>query len=103
MGISPDRLCLALVPLNGFTVDIIQVMGAITLSVLAGEAPKAIANMVDFQVVKAPSSYNAILESPTLKSLRVVTSTYYLKMKFCMDLGIGEVCSEQVLTRECYT
>lgn len=41
-------------------------------------------------VVKASSSYNAILGRPTLNSLRAVTSTYYLKMKFSTEAGLGK-------------
>ncbi|XP_042954631.1 uncharacterized protein LOC122291046 [Carya illinoinensis] len=102
MGIGLDQLCPAHVPLKGFTSDIFQLMEATTLSVLAGKAHRTAATMVDFLVVKAPSSYNAILECPTLNNLRALTSTYHLKMKFSTDLGVGEVHGEQVLARECY-
>lgn len=78
-------------------------MGVITLSVLAGKAPKKTATMVDFLVVKAPSLYNVILGHPTLNNLRAVTFTYHLKMKFPTDLRLGEVHGKQLLARECYT
>ncbi|KAF5458847.1 hypothetical protein F2P56_022847, partial [Juglans regia] len=103
MGISPYRLRPAPIALKGLTSDVVQPMGAITLSVLAGKAPRTIRTMVDFLVVKAPSSYNAILGRPTLNHLRVVTSTYHIKMKFSTNLGVGEVRGEQVLARECYS
>lgn len=54
-------------PLKGFSGDIVQLVGTITLSVL---------------VVKAPSSYNVRLGRPTLNNLRAVTLTYHLNMKF---------------------
>lgn len=56
----------------------VHLEGAIMLSVLAGRAPYTTAIIVDFLV----SSYNAIISRLTLNSLQVVTSTYYLKMKF---------------------
>ncbi|KAF5470724.1 hypothetical protein F2P56_011221 [Juglans regia] len=87
---------------QGLHGDVIQLMRAITLLVLAGKAPKTEAIMSDFLVVKSPSSYNAILACPTLNSLRAVTSTYHLKMKFPTDSGVGEVRGEQVLAQECY-
>ncbi|XP_041001626.1 uncharacterized protein LOC121247324 [Juglans microcarpa x Juglans regia] len=102
MGISSDRLRPTPMPLKDFTGDIIQLMGAITLSGLARKAPKTVAIMSDFLVVKARSSYNAIQGCPTLNSLRAVTSTYHLKMKFPTDSGVDEVRGEQVLARECY-
>ncbi|XP_041007925.1 uncharacterized protein LOC121252386 [Juglans microcarpa x Juglans regia] len=102
MGINLDQLLSSPMPLKGFTCDIVQPMRAITLSVLAGKSPRTSATMVDFLGVKAPSSYNAILGRPTLNNLRVVTSTYHLKMKLSTDLGVGEVRGGQVLARKCY-
>ncbi|XP_040987764.1 uncharacterized protein LOC121235480 [Juglans microcarpa x Juglans regia] len=64
MRISPDRLRLAPMQLKGFTGDVVQPMGAINLSILAGKAPRAVAIMSDFLVVKAPSSYNAYWGAP---------------------------------------
>ncbi|KAF5462765.1 hypothetical protein F2P56_018746 [Juglans regia] len=105
MGISPDRLHLHLVamPLKGFIGDVIQPVGAITLSVLAEKAPRQLKGYnVNFQVVNALSSYNTILGRPTLNNLKVIMSTYHLKMKFPTSVGVGEIKGEQVLTRDCY-
>lgn len=54
-------------------------------------------------VVMVPSSYNVILGHRPLNSLRAITSTFHLKMKFPMPMGIGEACGEQKLAQECYT
>ncbi|KAG6686591.1 hypothetical protein I3842_11G028100 [Carya illinoinensis] len=101
-GSSPSILRQASVPLKGFTGDVVQPMGVIPLSVLSGKAPRTQVTMADFLVVKALSSYNAIVGRPTLNNLRVVTSTYHFKMKFPTNLGVGEIRGEQVLARECY-
>lgn len=82
IGINPTRLSPTPITLKGFTGDIVPVMRAITMFVLVGKAPRISVTMVDFLVVKAPSSYKAILGCPTLNNLRVVMSTYHLKMKF---------------------
>ena len=37
-----------------------------------------------------------------LKQLKAPTSTYYLKVKFPTPYGIGEICGDQLLIRECY-
>ncbi|XP_040988937.1 uncharacterized protein LOC121236552 [Juglans microcarpa x Juglans regia] len=58
--------------------------------------------MVDFLVMKAPSSYNAILGRPSLNHMRAVTSTYHLKVKFPTPLGVGEMHGKQKLARVCY-
>ena len=49
-----------------------------------------------------PSSYNVIIGRPTLNKWKAATSTYYLKIKFPTDNGVGEVKGDQVLARECY-
>lgn len=102
MGIEYDRLQPALMPSKGFTGDVVKPVGTITLSVLAGKAPKTTMMVVDFLVVNAPTSYNAILRQPTLNGLKAVMSTYHLKMKFMVTVGIGEVQGNQVLVHECY-
>lgn len=53
--------------------------------------------MIDFLVLMAPSSYKAILGRPTLNSLKAITSTHHLKMKFPIEAGVGEVQGEQTL------
>lgn len=61
MGIDPACLWLAPMPLNGFSRDMIQLVGTITLSVLVGKALYTTSTMADFTVVKARSLYNTIL------------------------------------------
>ena len=57
---------------------------------------------MDFLVVDWPSSYNVIIERPTLNRWRAATSIYCLKVKFPMENSVGEVKGDQVLARECY-
>lgn len=72
------------------------------MSILVGKTPRTVATMVDFLMVKAHSSYNAILERLTLNNLRAITSMFHLKMKFSTCTGVGEIRCEQVLVRDCY-
>ena len=53
-------------------------------------------------MVDCPTSYNVITGRPTLNKWKVATSTYYLKVKFPTDNGVGKVKGDQVLARECY-
>ena len=53
-------------------------------------------------MVDCPSSYNVIIERPTLNRWKAATSTYCLKVKFPTENGVGKVKRDQVLARECY-
>ena len=57
---------------------------------------------LDFLVVDCLSSYNVIIGRLTLNRWKAATSTYFLKVKFPIDNGVGEVRGDQILARECY-
>ncbi|KAF5455051.1 hypothetical protein F2P56_024666 [Juglans regia] len=103
MEITPDRLRPAPTPLKGSTGDTIQPIGVITLFVLVGTTPKTTSFMINFLVVKAPSSYNMILGRPSLNQMSAITSTYHLKVKFSTSSRLGEMLGEQQTARDCYT
>ena len=67
-----------------------------------GTYPAQLTRQLDFLVVDCPSSYNVIIERPTLNKWKVAMSTYCLKVKFPTDNWVGEVKGDQLLTRECY-
>ena len=89
-------------PLVSFIGDRIVSRGIITLTVIAGTYPAQVTKEIDFLIVDCPSTYNIILGKPALNRLRVVTSTYHLKVKFSTTYGVGEIRGDQVLARECY-
>lgn len=89
-------------PPKGFSGEAVQPMGAIALPVTMGQGDSMVTTTTNFLVVKAPSSYNAILGRLALNSLKVVISTYHLKMKFPIEASVGKVRGEQILKRECY-
>lgn len=89
LGIDQDRLRPSPTTLIGLFSEIVQLVGSITLSVTEGVGRFTATTMADFLVVKAHSSYNAIIEWPTLNNLKLVTSTYHLKMKFLTKDGVG--------------
>lgn len=91
MEIDSARIQLALMPLNGFSGETVQLARKITLSVLAGNTPCMAPITVDFLVVKALSSYNTIISQPTLNKLKAITSSYQLNVKFPTAQGIGEI------------
>ena len=76
-------------------------LGAVTLSVIAGDYPQQITGNVTFLVVDCSSAYNAILGHPTLNSWKAIASTYHLMIKFPTEYGVGEVRGDQVAVCEC--
>ena len=89
-------------PLVSITRDRIVPRGIVTLTIIAGTYPAQVTKEIDFLIVNCPSTYNIILGRPALNRLRVIMLTYYLKVKFPMAHGVGEIRGGQVLARECY-
>ena len=73
-----------------------------TLTITVGTYPKQLTRQLNFLVVDCPSSYNVIIGRPTLNRWKLATSTYFLKVKFPIENGVGEVRGDQVLAKECY-
>jgi hypothetical protein len=102
MGIDQDRIKPFGSPLIGFAEKQVQLVGIISLPVIAGTTPKQSNVMVNFLVVDQPSTYNTIIGRPTLNKLKAVTSTYHLMMKFPTEEGVGELKGNQVAAKRCY-
>ena len=85
-------------PLN-FIGDRIVPRDIVTLTVIAGTYPAQVTKEIDFLIVDCPSMYNIILGRPALNKLKVVTSTYHLKVKFPTAHGVGEIREDQVLAK----
>ena len=102
IGIDRERLIPTNAPLVDFGGIRVFPLGAVTLSVIAGDYPQQITKNVTFLVVDCSSAYNAILGRPTLNSWKTITSTYHLMIKFPTNFEVGELCENQVAARECY-
>ncbi|RRT58408.1 hypothetical protein B296_00021041 [Ensete ventricosum] len=74
--------------------DSISLLGITTLLVTVKEEPRSKTLIVLFMMVKLPSTYNAILNLPTLNKLRVIVSTYHRMMKFLTSARVGEARSD---------
>lgn len=102
MNIRDKRLENIRTLLYGFTGNEVKVLGTIDLPVLFRTPPRQISKDVKFHVISAASSYNAILGRTTIMSLKAITSIPHLKMKFPIELGVGEVVGDHVIARQCY-
>ena len=102
LKLDPKRLRPLDSLLVSFSGDIVYPKGIMTLTLIVGTYPAQLTRQLDFLVVDCPSSYNVIIGRPTLNKWKAATSTYYLKVKFLTDNGVGEVKEDQVLARECY-
>ena len=102
LKLNPKRLRPSESPFVSFSGDRVYPKGIVMLTVLVGIYPKQLTRQLDFLVVDFPSSYNVIINRPTLNKWKAATSTYCLKVKFPTDNGVGEVKGDQVLATECY-
>ena len=91
MRMDRERLVPMNTPLIGFEGTRAFPLGTITLSVTVNDYPQQITKNVTFLVVDCSSTYNAILEWPTLNSWKAVTSTHHLMIKFPTNYGVGEL------------
>ena len=78
-------------PLYEFIGNSVIPKGTIKLAVTLGEPPQTATMMIDFLIVKCPSSFNRVLGRPLLKALKAVTSIHCLTMKFPTTARIGQV------------
>ncbi len=90
------------IPLVGFIRDKVNPSRVVSLMIEAGTYPKQVTTSVEFLVVDCLLAYSISIGRPTLNNLRVVTSTYYLLVRFLTEHGIGELKGDQAAARECY-
>ena len=102
MRINREQLVSINASFVGFGGTRVFPLGVVTLTVTMGDYPQQITKDVTFLVVDYSSVYNAILGQPTFNSWKAVTSTYHLMIKFPTNYGVGKLCGNQVVARECY-
>ena len=90
-------------PFYEFTRDNLITEGTINLAITLGDSPRMATLIIDFLVVKCPSTFNRVLGRPLLKGLKAVTSIHRMTIKFPTAAGIGQVRGQQCDSRECYS
>ncbi|XP_074377851.1 uncharacterized protein LOC141719378 [Apium graveolens] len=102
MGYNNSQLTPSNAPIYGFNHVECKVEGAIQLSVTIMEETKEATQMLNFQVVKATSTYNAIMGRTWIHAFKVVPSIYHMVLKFPTRNGVGEAKGDQKMARGCY-
>ncbi|XP_074374228.1 uncharacterized protein LOC141714617 [Apium graveolens] len=102
MGYNDSQLTPSDAPIYGFNHVECKGEGAIQLPVTIGEEPREATQMLNFQVVKAASTYNAIMGRTGIHAFKTVPSTYHMVLKFPTRNGVGEARGDQKVAHSCY-
>ncbi|XP_074323680.1 uncharacterized protein LOC141660589 [Apium graveolens] len=102
MGYNDSQLTLFNAPIYGFNHVECKVEGEIQLPVTIGEEPREATRMLNFQVVKAASTYNAIMSRTGIHAFKAAPSTYHMVPKFLIRNSVGEARGDQKIARSCY-
>ncbi|XP_074339894.1 uncharacterized protein LOC141677745 [Apium graveolens] len=102
MGYNDSQLTQSDAPIYGFNHVECKVEGVIQLFVTIGEEPREAMQMLNFQVVKAASTYNAIMGRTWIHAFKAVPSTYHMVLKFPTSNGVVEAKGDQKMARSCY-
>ncbi|XP_074351307.1 uncharacterized protein LOC141690399 [Apium graveolens] len=102
MGHNNFQLTPSDAPIYGFNHVECKVEGAIQLPVTIGEEPIEATQMLNFQVVKVASTYNAIMGRTGIHALKDVPSTYHMVLSFPTRNGVREARRDHKMARSCY-
>ncbi|XP_074351312.1 uncharacterized protein LOC141690406 [Apium graveolens] len=102
MGYNDSPLTPSDAPIYGFNYVECKVERAIQLLVTIGEEPREATQMLNFQVVKAASTYNAIMGRTRIYDFKAMPSTYCMVLKFPTRNGVGEAKEDHKMARNCY-
>ena len=98
LGLEEGPLTRRITPLIGFSREVKQTAGEVTLPVYT----KGINMLTKFLVVDCDSSYNMILGQPWIQAMGVVPSTLHQMVKFPTPWGIKAIRGVQEYSRSCY-
>ncbi|XP_010424166.1 PREDICTED: uncharacterized protein LOC104709214 [Camelina sativa] len=86
------------IPLVGFSGEVKQSIGEVTLPVYA----EGVNKHTKFLVVDCASAYNAIMGRPWIHNMGAIPSTLHQTIKFPTPWGVKEIVGEQESSRSCY-
>ncbi|KAF3556207.1 hypothetical protein F2Q69_00012388 [Brassica cretica] len=83
-------------PIFGLSGDATMTLGSINLLVKAGSVVK----ITEFLVVDRPTSYNVIIGTPWLNSMRAIPSTFHLCLKFPTPHGVETIQGDHRMSQD---
>ena len=89
-------------PIYGFNDIKTKVEGIIQLPMTIWQKPYEVTKLFNFLVVKAETSYNAILGRTEMNAFQAVASTYQLKIKFTAKNGMEIEKVDHKEAQSCY-
>ncbi|XP_074347209.1 uncharacterized protein LOC141686044 [Apium graveolens] len=95
MGYNDSQLTPSDAPIYGFNHLECKVKGEIKLPVTTGEEPREATQILNFQVVKAASTYNVFMGRTRINAFKDVPSTYHIVLKFPTRNDVGEARGDQ--------
>ena len=98
LGLEESALTRRITPLIGFSGEVKQTAGEVTLPVYI----EGINMSTKFLVVDCDSSYNMILGRPWIHGMEVVPSTLHEMVKFPTHWGIKAIRGDQKYSHSCY-
>ncbi|XP_013625860.1 uncharacterized protein LOC106373173 [Brassica napus] len=85
-------------PIFRLSGDATMTLGSINLLVKAGSVVK----ITEFLVVDRPTSYNVIIGTPWLNSMRAMPSTFHLCLKFPTPHGVKTIQGDHRMSQVCF-
>ena len=89
-------------PIYGFANQSIRSKKIIILPITISQGEHTVTVMADFLVVDQLSTYNAIIGRPLMKKTNLVSTVYYLRVKFPIPIGVGYIKADQAMARQCH-
>ncbi|XP_073109452.1 uncharacterized protein [Elaeis guineensis] len=99
IGFTLNQLGRFDIPIQDFSEDSMILEGMIRLPVTIGTASKWMTIQVNFLVVKLSLVYNAILNCPSLWTVKAIMSSYHLMVKFPTPNRVGQIRGNQAIAR----
>ena len=80
---------------RGFSGEKVLPLGSIQLVLTLGEPPCQTTTTARFLIVDSPSSYDMLLDRPSLNAIKAIPSAYHMMIKFPTVTGVGMVRGDQ--------